>query len=218
MGRQQNSTLARKGDVMPTVDYALLPRSLEDITPKARVATDRLRTLSYGTDASFYRLIPRIVVTVESEAEVINVMAACAAAGAPVTFRAAGTSLSGQAITDSVLIVLGEGWQGSTISDGGRLIALQPGIIGAEANRRLGPFGRKIGPDPASIGAAMIGGIAANNASGMCCGTAQNSYQTLQSLRVVLADGTVLDTGSSDSRAAFAAARPALLVDLAALA
>jgi D-lactate dehydrogenase len=218
MYQQRRSTLEREGDDMPTVDYVVLARSLQNITAKARVATDRLRTLSYGTDASFYRLIPRIVVTVESEAEVISVMAACADVGAPVTFRAAGTSLSGQAITDSVLIVLGEGWQGSTISDDGRLIALQPGIIGAEANRRLAPFARKIGPDPASIGAAMIGGIAANNASGMCCGTAQNSYQTLASLRVVLADGTVLDTGSGDSRAAFAAARPSLLADLAALA
>ena len=203
---------------MGSIDYALLARWLAVVLPKARIATDRLRTLSYGTDASFYRLIPRIVVTVESEAEVIGVMAACADVGAPVTFRAAGTSLSGQAITDSVLIVLGEGWQGSTISDDGRLIALQPGIVGAEANRRLAPFARKIGPDPASIGAAMIGGIAANNASGMCCGTAQNSYQTLASLRVVLADGTVLDTGSGDSRAAFAAARPSFLADLAALA
>jgi D-lactate dehydrogenase len=102
---------------MGSIDYALLARSLAVVLPKARIATDRLRTLSYGTDASFYRLIPRIVVTVESEAEVIGVMAACADVGAPVTFRAAGTSLSGQAITDSVLIVLGEGWQGSTISD-----------------------------------------------------------------------------------------------------
>ncbi|MGB6395360.1 MAG: FAD-binding and (Fe-S)-binding domain-containing protein [Bradyrhizobium sp.] len=203
---------------MSGVDYVALACSLEDITSKARVATDRLRTLSYGTDASFYRLIPRIVVTVESEAELIGVMAACAEVRAPVTFRAAGTSLSGQAITDSVLIMLGEGWQRSSILDEGRLITLQPGIIGAEANRRLAPLARKIGPDPASIGAAMIGGIAANNASGMCCGTAHNSYQTLESLRVVLADGTVLDTASRDSRAAFAAARASLLADLAALA
>jgi len=210
--------LARERGVMSKVDYFALARSLEGVMPKARIATDRLRTLSYGTDASFYRLVPMIVVTVESEAEVIGVIGACAAAGAPVTFRAAGTSLSGQAVTDSVLIVLGDGWRGSTISDDGRLIALQPGVIGAEANRRLAPFARKIGPDPASIGAAMIGGIAANNASGMCCGTAQNSYQTLVSLRVVLADGAVLDTGNSESRAAFAAARPALMSELAAIA
>jgi D-lactate dehydrogenase len=203
---------------MPAVDYVALAAKLSGIVSAARVATDRLRTVSYGTDASFYRLVPQIVVIVESEAELIGVMAASARTAAPVTFRAAGTSLSGQAVTDSVLIMLGAGWQGSTISDDGRLIALQPGVIGAEANRRLAPFARKIGPDPASIGAAMIGGIAANNASGMCCGTAQNSYQTLQSLRVVLADGTVLDTGSADSRAAFAAVRPVLLADLAALA
>lgn len=203
---------------MPRTDYAALARSLERAIPKARIATDRLRRLSYGTDASFYRLIPEIVVTVESEAEVIAAMSACANAGAPVTFRAAGTSLSGQAITDSVLIVLGDGWQGSRISEGGLEIALQPGVIGAEANRRLAPHGRKIGPDPASIGAAMIGGIAANNASGMCCGTAQNSYKTLKSMRVVLAGGTVLDTGGGESRAAFAAANPALLEGLAGLA
>jgi D-lactate dehydrogenase len=49
----------------------------------------------------------------------------------------------------------------------------------------------------------MIGGIAANNASGMCCGTAQNSYHTLAGLRVVLANGTVLDTRDAASRAAF---------------
>ena len=202
---------------MPEVDYAALARTLEGAAPKSRIATDPLRTLSYGTDASFYRLIPQIIVTVESESEVIDVLATCAKAGAPVTFRAAGTSLSGQAITDSVLIVLGDRWQGSTTSDDGRLVSLQPGVIGAEANRRLAPFARKIGPDPASIGSAMIGGIAANNASGMCCGTAQNSYQTLQSMRIVLADGAVLDTGDAASRAAFVASNADLMEGLAAL-
>ncbi|MFX7686494.1 FAD-dependent oxidoreductase, partial [Acinetobacter baumannii] len=78
-------------------------------------------------------------------------------------------------------------------------VTLQPGVIGAEANRRLAPLGRKIGPDPASIATAKIGGIAANNASGMCCGTAQNSYRTLESMRLVLADGTVLDTADAAS-------------------
>jgi D-lactate dehydrogenase len=201
----------------PGTDYTALARSLERAIPKTRIATDYLRRLSYGTDASFYRLVPEIVVTVESEAEAISVITACSRAGAPVTFRAAGTSLSGQAVTNSVLMVLGDGWQGSRISEDGLTIALQPGVIGAEANRRLAPHGRKIGPDPASIGAAMIGGIAANNASGMCCGTAQNSYQTLSSMRVVLADGSGLDTSSGGSRALFAAAHAPLLDGLAAL-
>ncbi len=200
------------------VDYAALARSLQAALPSERIVTDELRTLSYGTDASFYRLIPCIVAIVESEAETIGVMQACGAAYAPFTFRAAGTSLSGQAITDSVLVMLGDGWQGSRISPDGATIALQPGVIGAEANRRLAPYRRKIGPDPASIGAAMIGGIAANNSSGMCCGTAQNSYQTLQSMRVVLDDGAILDTGDPQSREAFAAKRHDLLTGLSTLA
>src|SRR5208337_4316930 len=104
---------------MPQADFAALARSFEGAIPKARIATDRLRRLSYGTDASFYRLIPEIVVTVESEAEIIAAIEACAKARAAVTFRAAGTSLSGQAITDSVLLVLGDGWQGARISEGG---------------------------------------------------------------------------------------------------
>lgn len=106
--------------------------------------------------------------------------------------------------------MLGDGWRGRQVADDGATIRLQPGVIGAAANRRRAPLGRKIGPDPASIDAAMVGGIAANNASGMRCDTAQNSCHTLASLRVVRADGTVLDTGDPASRAAFVARRPDL--------
>jgi D-lactate dehydrogenase len=185
--------------------------------PAARLVTDPLRLLAWGTDASFYRLVPQLIVVVESEDELRRVLAHARALETPVTFRAAGTSLSGQAVTDSVLVMLGDGWRGCRVGESGWTISLQPGVIGAAANRRLAPFHRKIGPDPASIDAAMIGGIAANNASGMCCGTAQNSYRTLASLRVVLADGSVVDTGDAASRADFAARRPDLLEALAAL-
>ncbi len=142
----------------------------------------------------------------------------CRMFGTPLTFRAAGTSLSGQAVTDSVLALLGDGWNGVEISADRDTIRLKPGVLGAEANRRLAPFGRKIGPDPASINACKIGGIAANNASGMCCGTSQNSYRTLHSMRVMLADGTLLDTGDAASRSAFGIARRDLVEGLARLA
>jgi D-lactate dehydrogenase len=151
------------------------------------------------------------VVKLETENEVIHLLEALAPYGIPVTFRAAGTSLSGQSVTDSVLGVLAWGWKDCRIEDEGRTIVLQPGVIGGHANRMLAAHGRKIGPDPASIHSAMIGGIAANNASGMCCGTDQNSYRTLKSMRVVLADGSLLDTGSTESRDAFAKSRPDLL-------
>jgi D-lactate dehydrogenase len=197
--------------------YDELRRQIGEFIPAARLVTDPLRLLAWGTDASFYRLVPQIVVVVQSEDEVRRVLERCAGLRAPVTFRAAGTSLSGQALSDSVLVLLGDGWRDVKVADDAKTVTLQPGVIGAAANRALAPQGRKIGPDPASIDAAMIGGIAANNASGMCCGTAQNSYQTLAGLRVVLADGSVLDTRDAASRSEFVARRADLAQGLAEL-
>lgn len=171
--------------------------------PEERLIRDPLRRLAYGTDASFYRMVPSLVVRPENEQELVSVIETCREKGWPMTFRAAGTSLSGQAVTDGVLIQLHQGWRHAAVLDDGARIRLDPGVIGARANELLAPYGRKIGPDPASISSCMVGGIAANNASGMCCGTAHNSYHTLDSLRVVLLDGSILDTSDSDSVAAF---------------
>ncbi|AIL59939.1 FAD-binding and (Fe-S)-binding domain-containing protein [Pseudomonas alkylphenolica] len=173
--------------------------TVEHLIPLERRFDDPLSTLAFGTDASFYRLIPKLVIRVESEDEVATLLKAAHAQQVAVTFRAAGTSLSGQAVSDSVLLVLGDNWNGRDIRDGGKQIRLQPGVIGAQANAWLTPFGRKIGPDPASINACKIGGIVANNASGMCCGTAQNSYHTLAGMRLLLADGTLLDSEIPES-------------------
>ncbi len=194
-----------------------LHRDLQTFIPAARLIADPLRTLAYGADASLYRLIPQLVVRVENEEEMRRILGLAHTHGMPVTFRAAGTSLSGQAITDSVLLQLGDGWRGWRISEDAATISLQPGIIGGHANRYLAPYQRKIGPDPASINTCWIGGIAANNASGMCCGTAQNSYQTLKNMRVMLADGAVLDTGDPASRQAFSASHGPLLAQIAEL-
>ena len=193
-------------------------RDAERLIPQDRRFTDALSTLAFGTDASFYRLIPKLVVRVESEDEVVELLHLARRDNVSVTFRAAGTSLSGQAISDSVLIVLGDNWNAKEIRGQGTQIRLQPGVIGAQANAWLAPYGRKIGPDPASINACKIGGIVANNASGMCCGTAQNTYHTLAGMRVVLADGTRIDTEDAANVAAFRQSHSALLEQLATLA
>ena len=127
--------------------------TVERLIPRERRFDDPLSTLAFGTDASFYRLIPKLVLRVESEDEVAAILSAAYREQVPVTFRAAGTSLSGQAISDSVLLVLGDNWNGREIRADGAQIRLQPGVIGAQANAWLAPFGRKIGPDPASINA-----------------------------------------------------------------
>ena len=194
--------------------YQELYNELRQFMPDERLIHDELRTLAYGTDASFYRLIPQLVVRVDNEDEVSRVLKLTQARKLPVTFRAAGTSLSGQAVTDSVLIQLSSHWRGYQVHDLGDKVSLQPGVIGGKANNILAPYQRKIGPDPASINAAMIGGIAANNASGMCCGTAQNSYNTVEHMRVTLADGTLLDTADPKSRKAFEQSHGELLAKL----
>ncbi|MFN4325972.1 MAG: FAD-binding and (Fe-S)-binding domain-containing protein [Azonexus sp.] len=182
--------------------------------PTRQVITDDLRRLAYGTDASFYRLIPQVVAVIEDEEQARAVLATARRHKTPVTFRAAGTSLSGQAISSGVLALIGEGFATFELADDASQVRVGPGMVGGEVNRRLAPLGKKIGPDPASIGAAKIGGIAANNASGMCCGTAQNSYKTLAGLRVMLADGTLLDTEDPLSIATFSKSHAVLLGEL----
>jgi D-lactate dehydrogenase len=176
--------------IVPTID-------------RHRIFHDPLHTLAFGTDASFYRLIPKMVIKARNEAEISLILEESSKLKIAVTFRAAGTSLSGQAITDSVLVIAGSHWKKAVVEENGASIRLQPGLTGSEANSLLAKYGRKIGPDPASIQAAMIGGIAANNASGMCCGIAENSYQTLLSMRIILQDGTILDTGNEASLDSF---------------
>ena len=203
---------------MTVSSVAELKAELAEFIPPERLIDDLLRRLAYGTDASFYRLTPQLVVKVVDEQEVSRLLRLAHRHATPVTFRAAGTSLSGQAITDSVLVMLdGNAWRDFQVSADARHIHLQPGIIGAQANHYLAPFNRKIGPDPASIASCKIGGIAANNASGMCCGVAQNSYQTLESMRLILADGSVVDTGDEASREAFRRSHAHLLQGISAL-
>lgn len=176
--------------------------------PKTAVYTDGLRRFAWGTDAGFYRLVPKIVIRSSNEKEVSRILRAASKYDVPVTFRAAGTSLSGQSISDSVLVVAGKNWERYKFSEDGERITLEPGIIGSRVNAILKPYGRKFGPDPASIGSCMVGGIVMNNASGMSCGTHANSDKELESVRMVFADGSVLDTGDEASREAFRAGHP----------
>ena len=199
-------------------EYKQFYEALLAVIPKERMFHDALSTLAYGTDASFYRMIPKLVIRARDEREIAAILQQADALNIPVTFRAAGTSLSGQAVSDSVLVIVSHGWQHWKVLDEGRKIRLQPGIRGGRANTYLVKYGRKIGPDPASIDSAMIGGIAANNASGMCCGTSENSYKTMADIRIILPDGTILDTGDEASCAEFRRTHASFLEGIAAIA
>lgn len=186
-------------------------RAVAEFLPPERLFTDALRTLAWGTDAGFYRQIPQIVVFPKNEEEAARILREADRADVAVTFRASGTSLSGQASTRSVLMALGQFWEGCKIRSEGAEIAVQPGLLGGRLNQILAKYGRKFSPDPASINAARIGGIVGNNASGMNCGTHANSDKVLKSVRLIFADGTLLDVGDEASRAEFARKKPEFL-------
>ncbi|MGQ1890190.1 FAD-binding and (Fe-S)-binding domain-containing protein [Thermophagus sp. OGC60D27] len=192
-------------------------KEINKLIPESRIYTDPLYTLAKGTDAGFYRLIPQMVLRVETEDEMAEVLQVCSRHRVPITFKSGGTSLSGQTISDSVLIETGEGFSEYRISEDGKLATFQSGITGAMANVRLSPFGRKLGPSPASINSARIGGIVSNNASGSSYGIRYNSYNTIDGMRIVMYDGTILDTRDGASCDKFRAKYSDMLAQLSQL-
>jgi D-lactate dehydrogenase len=180
-----------------------------------RLLSRPLDRLAHAGDASFYRLVPKSVVFPEKTEDIASLFQTCRENRTPLAFRAAGTSLSGQAVTDGILADLSRDWKTVEILDEGCRVRVEPGVIGGHVNRLLKPYGRKIGPDPASIDACMIGGILANNASGMCCGVRDNAYHTVESLKYLIPHGFhVIDTGCPEVEEQFAVLHPELRTKL----
>ncbi len=197
------------------IDYKRVFDDLLNKLGDSAVTDDPVRRFAWSTDASYFRIVPEIVVHADTLDQVKYTLAIARYHHAPVTFRAAGTSLSGQAIGEGILLMLGhDGFRKISISNEGNKVTLGTAVIGADANRALKPFDKKIGPDPATLESAKIGGILSNNASGMCCGTQQNSYQTIVSAKLLFVDGTMLDTGCEASKDAFRQSHAELLTSL----
>jgi D-lactate dehydrogenase len=200
---------------MAPLDMAGLRAAVKD---PAQVKTRAIDLHANAHDASHFLLIPQAVVTAGSAADVGGLLRASAAQGVPLTLRSGGTSLSGQAVTDGVLVDVRRNFKDIEVLDDGARVRVQPGVTVRALNARLARYGRKFGPDPASEAACTIGGVVANNSSGMNCGTVDNTYRTLESLTVVLPSGTVIDTGAPDADRKLRALEPELYAGLARLA
>lgn len=174
-------------------------RELESIVGRNNVLNSLINRLAYSRDASLYQMIPLAIVRPTTLEHIQQLFVWCRKHRIHATFRAAGTSLSGQAVTDGLLIDISQGFKHVEILDNGAKVRTQMGITGARLNIKLLPYQRKIGPDPASIQACLIGGIVANNSSGMCCGVNNNSYHTIESMKFILPSGTVIDTSDPDA-------------------
>lgn len=189
---------------------------LSDLRPDAVTARE-IDTARMAHDASHFLLQPRAVVFADGVKDVARALRRASEHRIPVTFRSGGTSLSGQAQTDGLLIDTRKGFRGVRVLDGGARVRSLPGTTVRIVNAYLKPYGRALGPDPASETACTIGGVVADNSSGMLCGTEQNSYRTIDSMEILLPSGTRIDTGESDADERLAALEPQLHSGLARL-
>lgn len=123
---------------LPPAHQAFFER-ISAFIPAERIFLGPFHNLALGDDASFYRLVPKIVVKAKTADEVGHLLRAASAEQVAVTFRTAGTSLSGQALSDSVLVYLAGHFKGLRVHAGASHVSLEPGVIGAEANFHLAP-------------------------------------------------------------------------------
>ena len=217
---QPDPSLIEPREHPPTHDRA--PDELAEGTPRwlrddlvailggAQVLSRAIDLVKFASDASPYRMFPKVVVFPRDEEQVRQVFAYAKQKQIPVTIRAAGSSLSGQSQGDGILLEARRHWAGWNIEDQGGRLRVRPGTVMFRANLALAAYGYRLGPDPASGSVCTVGGVIANNASGMCCGTAQNSYKTIDSLTFLLASGLRIDTADPDAERKFAASAPAL--------
>jgi D-lactate dehydrogenase len=188
---------------------------LEALLGADRVLARASDLVRYASDASPYRLFPRAVVMARDADDVAKVLAYGREHGIPVTFRAGGTSLNGQGQSEGILVDVRRHFGGIVVEEDGARARIKPGVILGHANRVLAPYGRKLGPDPASTDIATVGGVVANNSGGMRCGVTRDSDSTVREMTFVLPSGTRIDTGEAGAAERFAAAEPVLAAGLA---
>lgn len=191
------------------------PAGLSDTLRAASLVKDRaIDRAAYAADASHYLMTPAAVVLAENTVEVASILRRAANNHTPLTFRSGGTSLSGQASTEGILVDVRRHFRGIEVLDDGARVRVQPGATLAQVNARLASRGVRLGPDPASEVACTIGGIIANNSSGMACGVDHNTYRTLESMTFVLPSGTVIDTAAGDANQTLREHEPTLVSGL----
>jgi D-lactate dehydrogenase len=203
-----------KDDAVPASLVDGTPSKLKDdlvaVLGKQTVFHRAIDLVRYASDASPYRLVPQVVVLPRTTEDIVKLFRYCVESGRHATFRAAGTSLNGQALSDDILIDVRRHWYGAKVEAAGQRVRARPGTILSHANALLQPHGRRLGPDPASSGACTIGGVIANNSGGMRCTVARDAYHTVSALTFVTPSGAVIDTSEPDAEQQFALAEPQL--------
>ena len=191
-----------------------LRRDLSRILGDSKVLHTISDLVKYASDASPYRFVPQVVVIAENVADVSAVLEFAHENQRQVVFRAAGTSLNGQAQGEDILVDVRRHWAGMEVLNDGARARIKPGTTIGRTNVTLSRYRRLMGPDPASSSVCCVGGVVANNASGMTAGVTRNSYKLLSSVTLVLPSGTVVDTADPQAEERLKRAEPELCAGL----
>ncbi|HMQ65361.1 MAG TPA: FAD-binding and (Fe-S)-binding domain-containing protein [Arachnia sp.] len=195
---------------LPTPNAAAIA-ALRAALGEEAVSTRELDRIALAVDASHYLRTPDAVLRARSSHDVAVAMSVARSLGWPLTLRSGGTSLSGQALSEGLTVDVRRHFRDIAVLDEGARVRVQPGATIRQVNSALARHHTKLGPDPASEIACTVGGMIANNSSGMTCGTTKNAYRTIESMVIVLASGTVIDTASPEADRELEQAEPALV-------
>ena len=210
-----------KSDAVPAALVDGTPTDLKTdliaLLGKQNVLHRAIDLVRFASDASPYRLIPQVVVQPRTTDDIVKLFRYCRENGRHATLRAAGTSLNGQSLSDDLLIDVRRHWYGAKVENDGLRVRARPGMILGHINAMLARYGRRLGPDPASLNACTVGGVIANNSGGMRCTVKNDAYQTVSAMTFVTASGAIIDTSAPGAEAAFERAEPDLARGLLAL-
>ncbi len=178
--------------ILPTKSHAVA-HDLRALLGAEKVKDDGPTITAYAVDASIYRVPPQAVVLVESEDDVAATVAYAVTRGIPLTPRAAGTNLTGSAIGSGIILDVSRLNRILELNQEERWARVQPGIVLAELNKRLGLQGLLFGPDPSSGDMCKLGGMVANNSSGPHTLRYGSVKDNVQSLRLCLTSATWIE-------------------------
>lgn len=161
---------------------------------EGNVSVDIFSRVSFSTDASIYQILPVCVVEPRRAEDVVTTVKYAYENNIAVAARGAGSGVAGESLTSGIVIntarymteIVG-------VERDGQVVVCGPGVVLDDLNNYLARFGKKIGPDPSSGNRAVIGGIVANNATG--AHSLQYGYiaEYVESVEVVLADGSIAE-------------------------
>ena len=183
----------RSSDVGSSTSPAERLHDLLDGKLEGELRTDQASRALWSTDASIYLRRPVGVALVRSEEDIRRVLAAAREVGISVTPRGTGTSLAGQTTAPGLALDTSLMQEVLEVDPDEQRCSVEPGVIQAELNELVAPYGLVFGADTSTSNVATLGGMVGVNSAGMRSIYYGTTADQILSLRCVLASGETVE-------------------------